>query len=68
LRTRRAGAVLNAIVRWTNGSELNALRASTGARVQVFPIGLEEMFMELFGNENPDDREPVANPSIHETH
>jgi ABC-2 type transport system ATP-binding protein len=54
LRTRREGLVISAIVRWTNGSELDALRASARARVQIFPMGLEEIFMELFGNADPE--------------
>jgi hypothetical protein len=29
---------------------LEALRASVDARIQVFPIGLEEIFIEFFGN------------------
>jgi ABC-2 type transport system ATP-binding protein len=48
-REHRAGAVCQAIVRWRNAGELEALRASTRARVQVFPIGLEDLFIELFG-------------------
>jgi ABC-2 type transport system ATP-binding protein len=55
LNTSRAGAVFNAIVRWTSGSELEVLRASANARVQVFPIGLEEIFVELFGKVNRAD-------------
>jgi hypothetical protein len=62
LRVRREGVVLNAIVQWPNGSELDALRASTDARVQVFPVGLEEIFMELFGNENLNGGEHKTNP------
>jgi ABC-2 type transport system ATP-binding protein len=62
LRARRTGAVLNGIVRWTNGGELDALRASTGARVQVFPIGLEEIFMELFGNDHRDGEDNLQPP------
>ncbi|HEY1791073.1 MAG TPA: ABC transporter ATP-binding protein [Verrucomicrobiae bacterium] len=54
LRTHRDGAVWNAIVQWTGEGELEALRVSTGARVQVFPMSLEEIFVELFGNENPN--------------
>ena len=50
LRTRRAGPVVNAIVQWADRGELNALRDSTSARVQVFPMGLEEIFIELFGH------------------
>jgi ABC-type multidrug transport system ATPase subunit len=57
LRTRRDRAVLNAIVQWPNGSELDALQTSTDARVQVFSLGLEEIFMELFGNDAPQWRE-----------
>jgi ABC-2 type transport system ATP-binding protein len=50
VRTRRAGPVVNAIVQWADRGELNALRDSTNARVQVFPMGLEEIFIELFGH------------------
>lgn len=49
LRTGRSGAVCNAIVRWSSDGELEALRQTANARVQVFPIGLEEIFLELFG-------------------
>lgn len=48
--TRRTGAVLNAIVRWTHEGELDVLRAMADIRVQVFPMGLEEIFLELFGD------------------
>jgi len=51
LRSRQAGPVVNAIVRLVNGGELGALRTSANVRVQVFPIGLEEIFLELFGND-----------------
>jgi ABC-2 type transport system ATP-binding protein len=51
VRTRRAGPVVNAIVQWADRGELNALRDSTDARVQVFPMGLEEIFIELFGHD-----------------
>jgi len=47
---RRTGAVLNAIVRWTHEGELDVLRAMADIRVQVFPMGLEEIFLELFGD------------------
>lgn len=45
----QSGPVFNAVVRWPNGCELEALRASVDARVQVFPMGLEEIFIELTG-------------------
>ena len=51
------GAVVSAIVRWPHGGELEALRSSTSARVQVFSTGLEEIFLELFGNTNRKDEE-----------
>jgi ABC-2 type transport system ATP-binding protein len=51
LRSRRAGPVVNAIVQWADRGELNALRDSTNARVQVFPMGLEDIFIELFGHD-----------------
>lgn len=67
VRTRREGVVLNAIVHWTNGSEPEVLRASTDARIQIFPVGLEEIFMEFFGNENPNAVEPKNIPSLYAT-
>jgi len=66
LRVRREGAVLSALVRWVNGNELEVLQASTTARIQVFPVGLEEMFMELFGHENRDAGPLEAAGSCHE--
>jgi ABC-2 type transport system ATP-binding protein len=57
----RSGPVVNAIVRWPHGGELDALRTSVDARVQVFPMGLEEIFIEMFGNHavetNPTERQ-----------
>lgn len=67
VRTRREGVVLNAIVHWTNGSELEVLRASTDARIQIFPVSLEDIFMELFGNENPNAAEPASILSLYAT-
>jgi len=50
LSQTRSGPVFKAVVRWPSGCELEALRASVDARIQVFPIGLEEIFIEFFGN------------------
>ena len=50
LSQSRSGPVFKAVVRWPSGCELEALRASVDARVQVFPIGLEEIFIEFFGS------------------
>src|SRR6266511_4357773 len=52
VRCRRSGAVINAVVRLTDGSELDALRSLAGLRVQVFPISLEDIFIELFGGDS----------------
>ena len=49
VRCRRSGPVVNAVVRLADGSELDTLRGWAGHRVQVFPISLEEIFIELFG-------------------
>ncbi len=54
----RSGSVVNAIVRWTHEGELEALRATVDARVQVFPMGLEEIFITLFGD-RADDSTPT---------
>ena len=43
--------MVNAVVRLTDGRELDALRDTANVRVQVFPIGLEEIFIELFGRD-----------------
>jgi len=51
VQSRRVGAVISAVVRLGDGRELDALRASSNVRVQVFPIGLEEIFIELFGRD-----------------
>jgi len=47
----RSGPVFNAVVRWPTGCELEAVRASVDARIQVFPMGLEDIFIELFGHD-----------------
>jgi hypothetical protein len=46
-------------VQWADRGELNALRDSTGARVQVFPMGLEEIFIELFGHGARNGTDPA---------
>jgi ABC-2 type transport system ATP-binding protein len=54
----RTGPVVNAIVRWTHDGELESLRASVAARIEVFPMELEDIFIELFG-----DRAPQSHPA-----
>jgi len=62
IRTHRSGTVVSAIVRWAHGGELELLRRCVDARVQVFPLGLEEMFLELFGNGKCEPLEIVSPP------
>src|SRR5438093_4777232 len=50
VRTRRAGSVVNAIVQWADRGALNDLCDLNNGHVQVFPMGLEEIFIELFGH------------------
>jgi ABC-2 type transport system ATP-binding protein len=55
LRTQIRGPVLTALVRYDGESQLAALREQRGVRVNVFPVGLEEIFINLYG-------EPTAVP------
>ncbi len=59
LSQTRTGAVVKAIVRWSNGQELDALRESVDARVQVFPLGLEELFLEFFARDATAENPPA---------
>jgi ABC-2 type transport system ATP-binding protein len=58
VRMHAAGAVATAIVRSIDEATLSGLRAIPGARVQVFPLGLEDILVELIGQ--TPDAEPVA--------
>ena len=51
LRTTREGPVTTAIVRLSDPSALDKLAATPGLRVNVFPLGLEDIFVELFGQQ-----------------
>jgi len=51
LRTTREGPVTTAIVRLSDPSALDKLGATPGLRVNVFPLGLEDIFVELFGQQ-----------------
>ena len=48
LRGERLGPVLTAIARVTDESQLDGLKALSGVRVNVFPLTLEELFVEWF--------------------
>lgn len=50
VRTDISGPVATAVVRLQDESQLEHLGALHGARVNVFPLGLEDIFIELFGS------------------
>ena len=58
VRSKTEGPVVTAVVRIDDESQLDAVRAIPGVRVNVFALGLEETFIELFG---PASRGEFAN-------
>ena len=60
IQSKVEGCVLTAIVKLESESQLDEVRRVPGSRVHVFPVGLEEMFISLFG---PDaSAESTENP------
>jgi ABC-2 type transport system ATP-binding protein len=53
-RTQVAGPVVTAITRLTSEAQLDPLRQMPGARLNVFPLNLEEIFIELFDQRRRD--------------
>jgi len=49
VHSETAGSVVTAVVRLLSDAQLDALRETPGARVSVFPLGLEDIFIELLG-------------------
>jgi len=49
VRSDVSGPVVSAVVRLAREDALDELRRIPGARVNVFPLGLEDIFIELFG-------------------
>ena len=47
--SRADGPVVSAVVEMLSETQLDGIRALPGVRVNVFPLGLEEIFIELFG-------------------
>lgn len=60
LRSQALGPVLTAVARLTDPGQLDPLRSRPGVRVNLFPLTLEELFVELFqpvaGDPPPDVR------------
>jgi len=50
--TKTEGPVVTSVVRLTDDAELDPIRQMEGARVNEFPLGLEESFIELLGSGN----------------
>jgi ABC-2 type transport system ATP-binding protein len=48
LRSHTTGPVVTAIAHIANDSQLDPIRQLPGVRVHIFPLGLEELFIELF--------------------
>jgi ABC-2 type transport system ATP-binding protein len=48
LWTQVAGPVVTSVARLANEAQLDEIREIQGARVQVFSMGLEDIFVELF--------------------
>ena len=49
IRSTVEGPVVTAVVRMDSESQLDEIRRIPGVRVNVFAVGLEEIFIELFG-------------------
>jgi len=49
IRSHTAGPVVTAVVQMVSETQLDPVRSLPGVRVNVFPLGLEEIFIELFG-------------------
>lgn len=47
VRSRTEGPVLTAVARITNPAQLDEIRAHPGVRVSEFPLGLQDLFIEL---------------------
>lgn len=60
LRTTSLGPVVTALARVTDGAQLDGLRSLPGARVYVFPLTLEELFVDWFREATPALESPGA--------
>jgi ABC-2 type transport system ATP-binding protein len=51
IRSHTSGPVVTALVRLEDEAQLDPVRRMEGVRVQVFPLGLEEAFIDMLGPE-----------------
>jgi len=63
IRAEVSGPVLNAVVRLASEQALDDLHTTSGARVQVFPLGLEEIVIDILG---PTARHELIPDPTHE--
>ncbi len=54
LRSETNGPVFTAVTRQADAGFLESLRGSSGVRIQIFPMRLEEIFIELLGRREPE--------------
>jgi len=52
VRQKAEGPVVTAVAKLTSDTQLDSVRQIPGARVSTFPLGLEDIFIELFGDES----------------
>jgi ABC-2 type transport system ATP-binding protein len=57
VKTDTSGPVVNAVVRLESETQLDEVRELPGVRVNVFPLGLEDIFIEIFGPESRGELE-----------
>ena len=60
IRSKTEGPVITAVVNVATEGQLDGIRGLPGVRVNEFPMGLEDIFIELFGPAS--DKEPTEQP------
>lgn len=62
LRSKTLGPVVTALTRVDDEAQLAGVRSLPGARVQIFPLTLEELFVDWFGGspDSPTAKDPVV--------
>lgn len=63
VRSQTTGPVVTAVVQGVEDDQLDPIRRLPGVRVQIFPLGLEEILIELLGR-NHTHQEPHEEPAL----
>jgi ABC-2 type transport system ATP-binding protein len=53
--TRTTGPVVTAVTRLVNDAQLDEIRFMPGVRVNIYPLGLEDIFVELLGQSGAEE-------------